>query len=130
MRDRLVSLINKDENCPSHYMCSDKCKYSHLEHCIGDRLADSILADGWIRLPCKVGDTVYVISRYYTGTWQIYSCTVEYITHYKSNGFINAIFSKDINFGVNITEFGKTVFLTKEQAEQKLKEMRVENDHK
>lgn len=27
-----------------------------------DGLADHILSDGWIRLPCKVGDTVYRIS--------------------------------------------------------------------
>lgn len=89
-----------------------------------EKIADYLLANGVIVPPCKVGDTVYVISRYYTGTWLIYSCTVEYITKYNSNSFINAVFSRDINFGLNIVEFGKTVFLTREEAEQTLKKLK------
>ena len=64
-----------------------------------------------------------MISRHYTGTWQIYRCTVEYIRQYKLNAFVNVIFSNDVKFGASITEFDKTVFLTKEQAEAKLKEV-------
>ena len=42
MRDRLIDLINQD-NCPSPYICDERCKYSHLVHCIGDRLADHLI---------------------------------------------------------------------------------------
>lgn len=42
IRDRLIDLINQD-NCPSPYICDEKCKYSHLEQCIGDRLADHLI---------------------------------------------------------------------------------------
>ena len=91
-----------------------------------EAVADYLLDNGVIVPPCKVGDTVYVISRYYTGTWEIYSCTVECITKYKSNSFINAVFSRDINFGLNIVEFGKTVFLTPEETEKALAERSVD----
>ena len=126
MRDRLAELLSTNlygNLCDHCGADNDFEKYKLL-----DMTADYLIANGVIVPPCKVGDTVYVISRYYTGTWKIYSCTVEYITYYKSNGFINAIFSNHINFGVNITEFGKTVFLNKEQAEQKLKELVEDNE--
>lgn len=76
--------------------------------------------------PCKVGDTVYVISRYYTGDWEVYKCEIDTITIYKNNTFISCVandvrFGK-INFGLNVSEIGKTVFLTKEEAEKALKE--------
>ena len=44
IRDRLIDLINQD-NCPSPYICDEKCKYSHLERCTGDRLADFLIAN-------------------------------------------------------------------------------------
>lgn len=109
-RERLVELMRKGyETVP-------------VGGFVYEGIADYLLANGVILPPCKAGDTVYVISRYYTGTWQIYSCTVEYITKYKSNSFINAVFSRDINFGLNIVEFGKTVFLTRKEAEKALAE--------
>ena len=63
-------------------------------------LADYLLANGVAVLPCKVGDTVYYISEGF-----VESCKVQNI-------------STNICFG----EIGKTVFLTKEEAEQALKE--------
>ena len=120
-RERMIELLNgyyeETGLAIVHYFTDDE----------SEMIADYILSDGWIRFPCKVGDTVYVISRYYTGTWEIYSCTVEYITKYKSNSFINAVFSRDINFGLNIVEFGKTVFLTREEAEKALAERQRES---
>ncbi len=78
-----------------------------------------------VELPCKVGDIVYVVSRYYAGDWEVYKCKIDNLTIYGKNTFIScdantAIFGK-INFGLNVSEIGKTVFFTKEEAEQKLK---------
>lgn len=36
------------------------CKYWNTNDCGAARMADTILSDGWIRPPCKVGDTVYM----------------------------------------------------------------------
>ena len=121
-RERLIELITDYDRT---YDCEFCTKAKKCEHCGNECLADYLLENSVIVPPCKVGDTVYVISRYYTGTWKIYSCTVEYITKYKSNSFINAVFSRDINFGLNIVEFGKTIFLTREEAEKALAERSV-----
>ena len=71
-----------------------------------------------LRLPCKVGDTVYYIDDYY-----VYADKVNSIEIRKENGkYIFCIAYMDYKE----EDFGKTVFLTKEEAEQKLAEMRKE----
>lgn len=68
-----------------------------------------------VKLPCKVGDTVYVIVRKNISVQKIQRATIdsemkiEFCT--KKRGF--ALF-----------DIGKTVFLTKSEAEAKLKELR------
>lgn len=74
-----------------------------------------------ITVPCKVGDTVYFIPKYITD-W-IHD-DVEYIKITKDSFIIKTV----ADWYFDEEDFGKTVFLTKEQAEQKLKEMRVENN--
>lgn len=111
MRDRLVALIKQGAN--GHTLMPTDC------------IADYLIENGVIVLPCKVGDIVYVVSRYYAGDWEVYKCKIDNLTIYGKNTFIScdantAIFGK-INFGLNVSEIGKTVFLTKEEAEQKLK---------
>ena len=75
--------------------------------------------DRLIKLPCKVGDTVYVIVGKNISAQKIQRATVdsemkiEFCT--KRRGF--ALF-----------DIGKTVFLTKSEAEAKLKEMRGSNN--
>ena len=90
-------------------------------------IAYYLLANGVIVPPCKVGDMVYVVSRYYAGDWEIYQCEIESITHYKKNTFIscaaNDVRFGKINFGLNTGQIGESVFLTKEEAEEKLKEL-------
>jgi hypothetical protein len=104
MRDRLIELIQKEVPRPK-----------------ADSLVNSILADGWIRPPCKVGDTVYTI---FEGDIEalkvIYAKTeesAEFVYRYydAKNGFLSMPFTN--------RSVGKTVFLTKEEAEEKLKEL-------
>ena len=82
-----------------------------------------------LRLPCKVGDTVYYISEGF-----IEPCTVEtiFISDYTDKDG-NCSYMAEIHFDredcpyvsteIYFTDIGKTVFLTQEEAEQKLKEM-------
>lgn len=73
-----------------------------------------------LRLPCKVGDTVYIvdeISNEFTG---IDETKISKIIH---NGvFLSFIFDRD-SYGYSEGHFGKTVFLTKEEAEKALADM-------
>ena len=115
MRERLIEILKGQL---PHFV--NEVAFWADEH-IGE-LADHILADGWIRPPCKVGDTLYVISQMkdkrilpfvneYEATYiQVgkRKCKV----YHEQDGFIK-IFLQD--------DFGKTVFLTREDAERALK---------
>ena len=75
-----------------------------------------------LRLPCKVGDTVYTILSYMD------CCRAECIEIKEfceeCEYFQKYYFVKETNFQIQmIAMFNKTVFLTKEEAEAKLKEM-------
>lgn len=90
-----------------------------------------------IKLPCKVGDTVYVVTspfnvfddieydenmkdevyESYVSSITFYECGEQYRIYAKAtNHFIGAYFRE--------CDFGKTVFLTKSEAEAKLKELK------
>lgn len=79
-----------------------------------------------IKLPCKVGDVIYGISM-----GKIISLTVNEISIFRMKGekIINAKCQSNDEFRNYVErEFGKTVFLTKSEAEAKLKELRCNND--
>lgn len=102
-RDRLIELIQK--------------WYENLE--MFPYLADYLLANGVIVPPCKVGDTVYTYGAKRVKEWKI--------TFYgKNSRGEHKMIAADDDFK-NLLEFwdcdiGKTVFLTKDEAEQALKE--------
>ncbi len=76
-----------------------------------------------LRLPCKVGDTVYVKMASYCDI-QYAEAEVRDFTHFTSCGFCVVVTSKHFDKqNIPFSEFGKTVFLTQSEAEQKLKEM-------
>lgn len=81
-----------------------------------------------IKLPCKVGDTVYCIENK-----EIYTCIVEKISISKNNGvWVEISFPKEIPDIVaieyNSNDMGKIVFLAKTEAETKLEELRGNNN--
>lgn len=83
---------------------------------------------GIIKLPCKMGDTVYCIENK-----EIYTCIVEKTSISKNNGvWVEISFPKEmpdiVAIEYNSNDIGKTVFLTKSAAEEKLKELRGGED--
>ena len=73
----------------------------------------------YIKLPCKIEDKMWVVSRYYTGTWEIFECKVDEITIYEKHIFITLLSVKgNFKFGENVSSIGKNVFFTKEEAEK------------
>lgn len=80
-----------------------------------------------LRLPCKVGDTVYA----YCSEFGILAYTVYCIVIDKHITYQCGAYSESIGYcpdecldeiEPDISDFGKTVFLTQAEAEQKLKE--------
>ena len=120
MRNRLANLICEAEGKVNN-------EYPTIE-----MVADYLIANGVIVPPCKVGDTVYnieyniiikkwyVVKKWYVdsinNTGECWNCKL------KSN---KNKYKYDFRF-VRFDDFGKTVFLTKEEAEAKLKELNHE----
>ena len=112
-------------NCPSYKKCDDRTHYCQTT--IKDRLTDledKIENGTLVELPCKVGDMVY-----YTSPEYYNSLIVEYIVNEISitrEGLRLAVYGTTNEKGKTAylwSDFiGKTVFLTKVEAEAKLKE--------
>ncbi len=91
-------------------------------------IADHLIENGVIVHPCKVHDTVYYLNTTYHMALKkntIYEAkVVRVVTTYLGTCLVIQI--RDDEGGCceipDIRDWGKTVFLTKEQAEQKLKE--------
>ena len=87
-----------------------------------------------IKLPCKVGDTVYVNGVLGCGEAERYMVIrVDYHSTLgtgRNEFYIEALLcaNPDSSIGFYDKQFGKTVFLTKSEAEAKLKELRCNND--
>ena len=83
-----------------------------------------------IKLPCKVGDTVYVKMASHCKTHYA-EAEVKDFVHFISCGFCIVVTSKYFDKqNIPLSEFGKTVFLTREEAKSRLKELRGNQDGK
>ena len=102
----------KCDNCEiTTSICEKLGKYEDLEE--QGRL---------IKLPCKVGDAVYVPTRDFISELRIVHISIS-----KNNTFFHWMLNAGIypNLdGFSVDKIGKTVFLTKSEAEAKLKELR------
>lgn len=74
-------------------------------------------------LPCKSGDTVYeVTSRKTISEYRVKAIRVELFWTFIEWDIVAGFVDKS-NFGVPVNEIGKSVFLTREEAERALQEM-------
>lgn len=78
-----------------------------------DQFADYLLANGVIVPPCKVGDTVYE-----TDGIRIYELTILDISLHRNRPYYE---TESIDFDDDA--IGKTIFLTRKEAEKALEEM-------
>ena len=114
MKDRLYNLMCEAD-------IESGCVYGDCDlKFIADHLIDSGLV---IALPCKVGDTVWAIFP----TWTPMECEVVAIEILSSTVNIETkVVDSDADRIFWPADFGKTVFLTKEEAELKLAELKGE----
>ena len=132
MRDRLIELIAK-----SGLVLVDGGIHPDT-HLAQEALADHLLAEGVIVAPCKVGDIVYAPhwhwGTYINGDIMPYQITNITITQNKKGVWTKKYRAMEVQNGKTIDwqlnfEFdaiGKTVFLSREEAEKALAE-RSEN---
>lgn len=91
-----------------------------------ESIADYLLENGVIVPPCKIGDTVYYIcpqSTIVLTKGVIYAAKVVRIVVLNIGTALDIqIYEKGVTEIPSVSDFGKTVFLTREEAEQALKE--------
>jgi hypothetical protein len=118
-RERLAELLensNKEAWNLIHMSCCEE-RLKLLEK-INESRADYLLANSVIVPPCKVGDTVYLLKKYYgTYCFNVVEDKVQMIGITSRGIHIKARNHHDHN---KMHMLGKTVFLTKEEAEAKL----------
>lgn len=131
-RERLIELLKKAPYGANAITLSDK----HKDSILGE-IADYLLENGVTVLPAKVGDTVYIknephdiLAMYIEGN------EISYIANYdcEERNCLECPYAKEILFGevtmcekseyseFTASDIGKTVFLTREEAEKELKE--------
>jgi len=131
-RERLVELIKQLDILNRQHKNSKGCYTPICENidcytCGCEKRADYLLANGVIVPPCKVGQTVYKVVND-KRVKKPYECKVVGIWYVEDENAIDVHLIRYVNgkfdcsFSVQFKEFGKTVFLTKEEAEAKLKE--------
>lgn len=110
MRDRLIELI---KNCSKQPIMIEG-----LEHW-ADTIADYLLENGVIVPPVKVGDKMYFDGKHFAShcAGEIMERSVDIVLTE-----VWATFRGDVDLSFDFEDFGKTVFLTREQAEKALAE--------
>lgn len=113
MRDRLIELL-------------EDCGRSQMPMVAGlelwaDAIADYLLENGVIVPPCRVGDTVYVMEDEFTGFWECQIISMQY-DGVQWLEYMNCLWAHHHGgfWKWQECDIGKTVFLSREQAEKAL----------
>lgn len=109
MRDRLIELIA--EQC--EVTAVDNGEFIETSVNFGE-IADHLLANGVVVLPCKRGDTIYCLRKDKYGTPFVKKLEVRSVTVYGIDRFTVYTTKDDV--------WGQTAFATFEEAEKALKE--------
>ena len=148
MRDKLIELIKQAKTKVAFYATDGTLIREYERHIVEisdiEDLADYLLENGVIILPCKEGDTVYYIEN---NTEACFNCE-----YYSSFYGMDELCDKDFETNPTVSnsplcakqfyeikefkpkldwifnhrnEFGKTIFLTIEEAEQVLAERKI-----
>ena len=108
MRDRLIELLNTKI-------------YPRVSADPAEVVADFLLDSGVIVPPCRVGDTVYFVEldedcKYYVDKGRVYA-----ISQNENTLWLSVRYLSGLRYDHTSDDFGKTVFLTREEAEKALK---------
>jgi RNA recognition motif-containing protein len=111
MRDRLIELLT------GNYMNTMSDVYD---------VADHLIANGVIVPPCIIGEKIYMVVTRKTVSFDINKDGMRRIE--SEHSFIKQSRLTKLNFFKVIEDFGKTVFLSREDAERALKEVRNDGE--
>lgn len=112
-RDRLIELVDK---------AKEEYAGDVTDHTETDYIVECLLNNGTILPPCKVGDMVWDLHQRYNGTLTIREGKISMITQKADKSWHLRITVNSSVWGFTPNEIGIRYFLTKVEAEQKLKE--------
>ena len=117
-RDRLIELVDK---------AKEEYANDITDHTETDYIVECLLNNGVIVPPCKVGDTVYVVSQGQglCMRWNVYEGKVVDIHLNRHNKLTIRVENGEKFFGYYEPRF---IFLTKEEAEAELEKRGKENE--
>ncbi len=127
MKERLKEILQNHDYYAHCEGCTRVIKA--CENCRDERLADHLLANGVIVPPCKVGDKVYEVQECPSRIQALKVENIHFDGHHFSFGWClwdARGFYRNIH-GFTDSDIGKTVFLTRAEAEKALAE-RVNHD--
>lgn len=88
-----------------------------------EEYAEELVKQGAILPPCKVGDKVWDLHQRYNGTFVIQEGKISMLTQKADKSWHLRITVNSSVWGFTPNEIGTRYFLTKEEAEEKLKEL-------
>ena len=127
MRDRLIELLEEAHDSWLRYV--DECAFNQtaLSFSFEQMFADHLLSEGVIVPPCKVGGKVYRIWSVGKHGKSIAKFVVTNVSQIMENIWViryqkqaKSLYSTPTIYQCNFTDIGKTVFLTREEAEKAL----------
>ena len=107
------------------------CRYSSgIRRLKKEPCADFMGIDKWVELPCKVGDTLYEpTDRGTISEYEVLAVRVELFSTFVEWKIKEGIVWRYVH-EINSNEIGRTVFLTREEAERALSSMKAKEENK
>ena len=120
-RERLIELL-KSDSCESPMLCDPNCKYASLKRCYEERTADYLLANGVVVLPVDIiGNTLWFIN-----CDNNIVCDKIYRIIISDRHDVYIFLQNSDNESYELSDIGKFLFLTREEAEKALAERNSE----
>lgn len=110
-RDRLTELIEQAEGLKNNDFPSV------------EEIADYLLANGVIVLPCYIGQEVWYLSEHFNGSVEIEKGKISMLQQKADKSWKFRFSHNSSVWDFKIDDIGVRYFLTKEEAEEKLKEL-------
>ena len=112
-RDRLIELVDK---------AKEEYANDVTDHTETDYIVECLLNNGVIVPPCYIGQIVYQLYRKYNGDSIVREGKVSAIQQKADKSWKIRITMNSYVFEITPDKIGERIFLTKEEAEEKLKE--------
>lgn len=126
-RERLIDLIKQQRNICDNKNCGDcgYAKFGNYPDCQNKMLAHHLIENGVVVPPCKIGTIVYEIRAKGKGSprcrFYNYSITTNCSLKNAIERGLSLCVEQKLFVKTDMARWGKTVFLTREEAERAMK---------